>query len=152
MRRLPCISLPQIVDRRRDFRDDLPLAELSPGEFAWENPYAWRIEYRCHYEAGQIDGRLRGRAMGGRTERDALIRLQKLLGGFSVITIELWHIRPPMTLRQIEYVADLNRQLERIKHESNHTGPHRVGSGPLGQRPQDAGPDPDAGGAVHSQG
>lgn len=100
------VNLPNVVDCRS--QDAGELAEICPGEFDWENPYAWRIEYRAVYQDGREDSRLKGRAMGGATERIAIIRLRKLLAGFGVIEIRITHVRPPATLNQIHRIKEVN--------------------------------------------
>jgi len=144
-------SLPEVVDCRAR-RDEAPgYAELVAGDLEWDNPYAWGIEYQAVYEEGVVDSCLKLRAMRGTTEAEAIYRLQKLLAGFGVLRILLWHVRPPMAVGRIEDLRRLNEALERTKriHESAIrncpilgagrgpqsaiAGPVRRGPGPLGR-------------------
>jgi len=106
------MSPPSIIDRRSEYVEG-PLVAPSPGELDWGNPYAWAIEYQCVYDGGALDDAIHGRAMGGASLEEALIRLQRLLAGFGVLRIMLWHVRAPMSSEQMAAVAEANRELER---------------------------------------
>ena len=113
-------SLPSVIDGRAYYGEVSELPEPLAGDFEWENPYAWRIEYQALYEDYVMDSRIKGRAMAGNTAEAAILRLQKLLVGFGVIRVVIWHIRGPRTEREAREIAELNRRLDAQSYADCH--------------------------------
>jgi len=133
--RRPALSLPSVIDCRSEYDATPRLLLVSGGDLDWDNPYAWRIEYRCMYDGGVLDERLPGRAMAGTTESQAMIRLQKLLMGFGVLRVLVYHVRCPMTGDEVQWVKEENDELQR----------ERAGPGYLGRGVDSPGRHSDAG-------
>lgn len=134
-RSIPASSLPPVLDCRAHRADAPAFGQLCPGDLEWDNPYAWRIEYQAVYEDDILDSCLKLRAMRGASETEAMYRLQKLLAGFGVVRIVLWHVGRPMTASQIEELRQLNLRLERIKRVERYVTEQsqRAGPGYLGR-------------------
>jgi len=125
----PTFSLPEVIDFRGDYGPETPLATIYDGDLDYENPFAWRIEYRCVYAGGEIGRELQGRAMSATTEQEAILRLQKRLMGW-VCKVLIYHVRPPASAEERDAIRRDNEELERIKRgERERRQPGHLGRG-----------------------